>query len=392
MCIFTPATNPRHPAFDATRNGSVPNPNDPRSQIIIDETFAVPAGQTVVWDNIIVWVRPKSRANIVVRGTLVVKNSAIFWDQTSPQQTNLEIESGGTFRAYNSTALQANLLLYNFNYRNGSTVELNHFHSDAWTALEGAVSYTAVNASTVHLTPLLGTNNSRITIRDAMSLSLELYTPPGTYEFTLPKKLIWTDWVINNLWPGTTLSATNSYMTKLSAVALAPGAHVTISNTDHFILSWAIYKNTAGMVQCELRNLGDPTTTAVTFYADKQWDLPCVNSSLRLKNTNFLNAGLYSYGNVNLKVYDSRLADPQIYSGPGVQEIYNSTVINSFALNGGKVYLENVKVEREVQVDGATSEMYGFNVTSLTATPFKIFQTNGGKYTTLTSAGAPWNK
>src|SRR5581483_8408690 len=56
---FLDSSDPHTPV--QTLGRCAPQPADNRPQTTIDENFSVPAGTQVIWDNQIVWVRPKQR-------------------------------------------------------------------------------------------------------------------------------------------------------------------------------------------------------------------------------------------------------------------------------------------------------------------------------------------
>ena len=89
--FMEPWNDPLCPEWDAARGGRVPNSQDTREQIEINETFTVAPGEERDFDNVIIWVRPTAKADIEVSGTLRVRNSLLLWDQTSHQQTRLRI-------------------------------------------------------------------------------------------------------------------------------------------------------------------------------------------------------------------------------------------------------------------------------------------------------------
>ena len=117
------------------------------------------------------------------------------------------------------------------------------------------------------------------------------------------------------------------------------------------------------------------------------------NSSLRLINTRLLNAWPNADANVHLKVYDSELVDPR-NQGFGTDrptyEIYDSTISLTAVTNGGWMYLENVNVVQYLQVNGAASTIWGYNVQRAGGGSPQVSQEAGGRYIQLSKPGIPW--
>jgi hypothetical protein len=220
---------------------------------------------------------------------------------------------------------------------------------------------------------------------------LELYPPPGNYQFTFPPKHQWADWTIPDVWPGTEISITHSYIFERD-ISIENGVHVTISDTPSgFSLGWSIHKDTPGFVTCELKNLGDPGKDQGMFYEDTTWDLPCTDSSLTVKNSLLQRAWPVVNGYVHLKVEHSNLADPRNYGAPATYEIYDSVIDLIAAYNGGRVYLENTKITGSIEVNGSGSCVYAYGVSPVNPTkPISVMKENGGRYVELTTPGPPW--
>ncbi len=392
---FFDGTDPRMPIWDFTRQGFVPRPEDHREQIVIDETFSVPAGSDVRWENKIVWVRPHQRRNIMVFGKLTVSNSLLLWDQTQHQQAALEVKGGGTLRVENSYAFSSNPFWVSWDYQDHAVVALDHFQGDPWTTSHGKVTYSAVNASSVRMTLLGHLRNASIMITDAHQTWLELFPPAGTHQLSLPGRATWQDWRPPGLWPGSSIDVQNSYIVNTD-LSLNNDVNVTISDTPAgFQLGWQVHKDTPGYVECELRNLGNPDDDAGVFYTDATWSLPCNNSSLTIRNSRLLRTWPNVYGFVHLKVHGSNLVDVRNFGGGGgaaaTYEVYNSTMDLLSATNGGLMYVENSRIRYDIQVNGAGSIIYSYGLTSRASGPFSVYEESGGRYVVRTSPGVPWN-
>ncbi len=139
---------------------------------------------------------------------------------------------------------------------------------------------------------------------------------------------------------------------------------------------------------CELRNVGKPGSGLLVgeYYDEKTWDLPCINSSLTVKNSALEDVWPAVYGSVYLKVYGSNVADAHLY-GPGATlEVYDSTISEIFDYNGGRVYVENSEVSTVIDVRDVGSVVYGYRATG----PYQLLKSNGGAYIPLDKPGPPW--
>ena len=389
---FVNGSEPDMPIFNPDTLGHMPQPDDPREQIVLDETFSVGAGEEVVFEDKIIWVRPKQRGDIVVYGTLIVRNSLLLWDQTEHQQTYLLIKNGGNLIVESSFAFGTNPFWVNWEYEDGSTILFDHFVGDPWTSISGSIDYTAINTSSVRITFLVGIHDTTVRISDAHHVWFELYPPAGEHDITLPTKYEWVDWEISDLWPNTSVEVENSYLYERD-IALFNDTHVTVRDTpDGFGLGWGITRDSAGFVDCEIRGLGDPEKDEGVFYEYKVWDLPCNNSSLTVISSALLRAWPVTWGNVRLRVYDSNLVDPRNYGGSTASmEIYNSTIDHMAAYDGGRVYLENTRIRYDIEVKDANSVIYGFDVSPREPDrEIEIFEVDGGSYIELDSPGPPW--
>jgi len=392
-CVFcfVDGSDPSMPVWNDKLQGFEPQSGDTREQIVLDESFTVPAGQTVTFENKIIFVKPHQRRDIQAYGTLVIKNSLLIWVQTEHQETELRIKKGGKLSIENSYSFSGNQFWVNWNYEDGSTISFDHFVGDPWTSLSGTVNYSAINFSTVHVTIFGNVKNTSIKVSDAHNVWLELYPPAGNYVMTLPVRHQWADWNISDSWPGTVIAITHSYIYE-SDMSINNDVHVTIMDTPSgFGLGWSISKDTPGYVDCELKGLGDPEKDQGVFYEDATWDLPCNNSSLTVKNSLLLRAWPVTYGYIHLKVYDSNLVDPRNYGPPATYEIYDSTIDHVAAYGGGLIYVENSKIRYDVEVNGSNSIVYGYGISARDpGTNFAIMKESGGRYIELKSPGVPW--
>jgi hypothetical protein len=388
---FVDGSDPSMPVWDQAAGGYKPQPGDTRTQTVLDENFVVPAKQVTTFENQIVFVRPHQRRDIHVYGTLIIKNSLLLWQQTEYQQTYLIIEKGGQLVIENSYAFSSNPFYFGWTFKDGSTVSFDHFVGGLWCSIWGSVNFTATNFSTVNLTVFGDVHDARLDISNAHHVEFEFFPPPGTYEFSLPKKGQWTDWEITNIWPNTDLHMTHSYLYARN-VSLDPNVHVTVTNTpDGFNVGLGVHKDTPGFVDCELKGLGAPGNDQGVMYENAGWDLPCINSSLTVKNSVLQTAWPITYGNVHLKVYDSNLQDPTNYGAPSTYEIYGSSVVIVRDFNGGLIYIENSKVRTFIEINGSGSIVYGYGVSAMDpGSNFSIMEESGGKYINLSSAGPPW--
>lgn len=392
-CVFcfVDGSDPSMPVWNDALQGFQPQPSDARKQTVLDENFSVPVGQTVTFENQILFIRPHQRRDIQVYGTLVIKNSLLIWEQTEHWQTRLQIKNGGKLSIENSYSFSGNQFWVNWVFEDGSTISFDHFIGDPWTSLWGTVNYTAINFSTVSLTIFGNVKNTSFKVSNAHHIWLELYPPAGNYVTTLPVKRQWADWTISDIWPGTVIAITNSYIYERD-ISIETDVHVTIKDTPSgFSLGWSISKDTPGYVDCELKGLGDPEKDQGVFYEEVTWDLPCNNSSLTVKNSLLQRAWPVTYGYIHLKVYNSNLVDPRNYGAPATYEIYNSTIDHVAAYNGGLVYVENSKIRFDVEVNGSNSIVYGYGISARNpGTNFAIMKESGGMYIELKSPRVPW--
>jgi len=388
---FVNGSEPSMPIWNAPSQGFINQPNDHREQIVIDENFVVNANEVATFENKIVWVRPHHRQDIQVYGTLIVKDSLVLWDQTQHQQTSLRIKKGGKLNIENSYSFRSNSFWCNWEYEDGSTIFFNHFVGDPWCSIHGSVNYTAIGFSTVKLTFLNDTHDTTVEVSDAHHVWFELYPASGNYVITLPEKRRWADWRISDLWLNTDVNVVHSYIYERD-ISIINNTHITILDTPSgFGLGWAIYKDTPGFVDCELRNLGDPDNDKGVFYNDMTWDLPCNNSSLTVKNSLLQRAWPCTWGYVHLKIYNSNLVDTGVSGPTATMEIYNSTIDLISAYQGGKVYIENSKIRYDIEINDPNSVVYTYGVSSRDANNnFRIIEVDGGAYVELDSPGPPW--
>jgi hypothetical protein len=383
---FIGDSNPREPVWDLEARGFTYHPDDPREILRIDETYYVPAGETVEIINKIVLVQPTQRKNILVDGTLIIRDSLMIWLQTEYQQTRLIVRDGGELYIKDSYSFWGNQYWVNWEFEDGSKIRFDHFIGDPWTSLDNSVDYQAINFSTTKLTIGNHTQDSSIIVRDAHHLYLELFPPPGTHTLTLPEKHTWDDWLIEDLWPNTIIDARESYIFERD-VSLSNGTHITIEDTPSgFSIGWAIHKNEPGFVDCELRGLGEPGDESGVFYELEIWELPCNNSSLTVKNSLLQRSWPVTWGWIHLKIFDSFLVDVRNYGEPATIEIYDSSLDIIAAYRGGRVYVENTPLREAVEVKDPDSEIYFYQVPG----NYKVLESDGGKWIMMDQAGPPW--
>jgi hypothetical protein len=384
---FLGEEGPLAPIPNPATAGYTYRPGDAKPIVTWDENYQVPAGANVTFDNKIIIVQPKERKDIHVFGTLTITNSLLIWQEPDDGYSWLRIEKGGVLIIKDSYSFRGGHDVASWDYEDGSTVKLDHFVGDAWTTIRGSVNYSAINYSTVDLTLLDVTHDAKVQVSNAHSVWFEIMPPAGTYTFTLPVKRQWADWTISNLWPKTTVEVHDSYIYERD-IDLIPNSHVTVQDTPSgFGSGWSIYKDGPPYVTCELRNVGQPGTgnEEPKYYADVTWNLPCINSSLTLKNSGFERMWPHTWGFVHLKVYNSNLADTGSASN-STEEVYNSSIENISCYAGGHVYVENAQVPDFIDVTDAGSVVYGYGVTGT----YQLLQSNGGAYVTLDKPGPPW--
>jgi len=390
---FVNGSKPGMPIRDNNKNIFVPQANDTREIMVIDQTFSVAAGQNYLIENKIVYVRPTARSDINIFGTLKIRNSFLSWQQTEHQQTRFRIKQGGILDIKDSYSFWGSQYWVNWDYENGSTIILDNFVGDPWTSMSGSVNYTSKNFSTVYLTFLSNVFNSNVNITDAHNLYLEIYPPENsTFDITFPEKRKWVDWTLNNIWNNTNVNITTSYLLDRD-LGISNGTKATVRDTPSgFGLGWAIYYygGPYDFITCEISELGDPDNNKGKFYTDRTWEIPSNNSSLHIINSTLLKAWPVTWGQVHLIVKNSNLADPRIFSGSGTYEIYNSTIDHFAAYSGTKAYLENCRIRNDIEIKDYNTIVYGFNVTKIDNNDFSIMELNGGRYQVLNSPGIPW--
>jgi hypothetical protein len=377
---------PLAPIGDPATAGFTYRPEDRREIVYLDENFRVPAGANRTFDNKIVIIRPLHRKNISIFGTLIVTNSLILWQQTDYQMTDLRIERGGTLVIKDSYSFSGNMYWVKWEYEEGSTIRFDHFIGDPVQTIRGSVDYSAINYSTVKLTLLEMTRDTTVAVSNAHEVWLEIFPPAGTFDLTMPAKRHWTDWSLSRLWPNTTIDLHDSYIYD-DAISLSPDTHVTVRDTPGFGLGWMVYKDSPEYVDCELRGVGEPGLDRQIgkHYADKTWDLPCMNSSLTLKNARLEDMWPYAAGYVHLRIYDSNVADSAVGS-LATMEIYDSSILELFADGGGRAYVENSQVFDVVNVRDPGSVVYGYGLSG----PYTLQASDGGTCVALDKPGPPW--
>ncbi len=131
-CVFcfVDESDPSMPVWDMELQGFTHQPDGPREQIVIDETFVVGSGEEVLFENQIVWVRPTQRQNMEVHGSLVIRDSLLLWDQTEHQQTRLIIKDGGELIIEDSFSFWNNQYCVICEFEDRATVYYDHFVGD----------------------------------------------------------------------------------------------------------------------------------------------------------------------------------------------------------------------------------------------------------------------
>jgi hypothetical protein len=338
-------------------------------------------------------VKSTARADMGISGTLIIRNSLVLWEQTAHQQAQLVVRNGGTLRIEHSYVFSRNAYWVNWDYESGATVVLDHYQGNPWSSVHGQVSYTATNGSTVNLTLINDISAGAISVSDASSVWLELFLPSGTHELSVPAPLAWGDEQFTGLW-GASVHTTNSWVLQTD-VTLTNGVHATVKDSPAGLgIGWTVSNSTSQYVDCELHDLGAPGVDAGVLYADKTWDLPCVDASLTFHNSRLLSAWPNTLGAVHLKVYTSNLADVRNYGSGGSPkptfEVYNSAVQLLSATAGGLLYVENSTIKDDVQVDGTGSKVYTFGLQKLGGGTITSTQSNGGQWIVQSTAGPPW--
>ena len=392
-------SEPDMPVWNNKAQGFRPQKADKRKQVVIDERFVVPKGKTKTFKNKIVWMRSKTNKedHLEVYGTLRFINCLILWKQRTHKQNQLQIKKGGSLYIKDSYAFSGNQYWFEWDYEDGSKVELDNYVGDAWTTIDGAVKYTAKNFSSARITFFSATKNTRVVILNANTVAFEIFPPEGSKStITLPKVKRWTNWSLNSVWPKTKIIVKNSYL-RARDVALENNVHLTVKNsTDGFGFGWTVSSGDKSKpVNCTIKNLGNPNKRG-TYYRKKVWRLPCNNSSLTIINSKLLASWPNIYGYGTLKIYRSYIDDlvnggTDDYSTK--MEVYDSSVLFAKAQKGSRIYLHNVTIRDNADggifADGST--IYGYKVRSGKAGgKLKISKLNGGKYIKLTSPGPPW--
>jgi len=382
-------SDPDMPVWSDADGGFVRQEGDPRPQIVIDETFRVAAGETHTFTDTVLYVRPTQRGDIEVYGTLILSNCLLLWEQTEHQQARLRVKSGGTLRATDCYSFSGNPFWVNWDFESGSTIIFDRFVGDPWTSIEGAVDYEATNYSTVSMTLQNTTRGSHVRIQESHHVWLEIFPPAyRTIDITFARKRQWVDWILDGMWPNTTVHIEDSYIYERD-ISLTRGTHVTVRDTtDGIGVGWAIYKNTPGYVECEIAGLGTPGSDAGTYYAEETWHLPRMDASLTLINSRLLKAWPTTWGYVHLVVRDSNLADPRVWGGPATYEIYDSTIDLVAAYAEGRMYLEECLVRHGIEVKDAGSFVYGCRLRGEGASA--VLEVDGGAFVSLDVGGPPW--
>jgi hypothetical protein len=378
--------NPYHPVFNEETFGFKPNDLDPRETIIIDQNFTVPAGETVLFEDVIVYVIPKSRGDINVYGNLIIRNSLIIWMQSEVQQTRLRVSDGGVLDIKNSFCYSGNNYWFNWDYDDGSTIKFDNFNGHPWGSIhQSNVTYSAINFSTAYLTLGSGIRNVNVFISDSHDVYFEIGLSHGNHRLKLPDTSKWTDWIIDDLYPDSIIEVRDSYIFQRD-IDLENDAHVTIYDTpDAFNIGWTISNWDSGHKNCELVGLGEPGNDEGIYYEFQVWELPCNNSSLTLQNSRLRAAWPIPAGYLDLVIRDSYLGDPKNWGAARVS-IYDSELDAIFAVQGGLIYLENCMVNLIIDVSGPGSIIYVYQVSG----SYEVFERLEGRFIELDEPGPPW--
>jgi len=390
---FVDGEGPLAPIGDPATGFLNSRAGDTRPVVTLDGGYQVPAGGNVTFDNKIIIVKPVQRKPIEVFGTLTITNSLMLWQQTDYNQTWLEIQKGGTLVVKDSYAFSGNQYWVGWEYEDGSTVKFDHFIGEPVQTIWGSVDYSAINYSDVKLTLLSMTHDTRVQVSSAHQVWFEIFPPPGTYTFRLPAKRQWADWTGSDIWLNTTIQVHDSYIYE-QAITLDPNTNVTVQDTPSGVgIGWAIYKDSPGYVSCELKNVGEPGTGPGTpkkdgtYYKEMTWDLPCIDSSLTMRESNLENMWPAVYGSVHVKIYGSNVADANMDGAGATLEIYDSSILQVFDQRGdGRVYIEDSRISDVIDVRGAGAVVYGYGVTG----PYQVLKSDGGAYVPLDKPGPPW--
>lgn len=393
-CVFcwVDGSEPNMPVWSHVNGGFTHQASDTRERVVINQTFSVRSGEIRTFTDKIIWVRPSQRGDIEIYGSLILENCLLLWDQSEHQQARLRIKDGGSLRATDCYSFSSNSYWVNWEFESGSSIHFDRFVGDPWTSIWGSVDYESNNSSTVKMTFQNTTRGSSVQISDAHHLWFEIFPPLyRSVEISFAARRQWSDWIIADIWPDTRVQVEDSYIYERD-ISLSRGNHVTVRDTtDGFSMGWAIYKNSRGFVECELVGLGTPGNDSGTYYANKTWELPGIDSSLTLINSTLERAWPTTWGYVHLVVRDSNLADPRVWGGPATYEIYDSTIDHAAAYNGGRMYLENCQVRYDIEIKDADSIIYGYNLRNRdSGENFAVIEIDGGQYITLDSEGAPW--
>ena len=368
--------------------GFVAQERDARAQVVIYQTFRVGRGETRTSSDTILHIRPSRRGDIAVHGNLILRDCLLLWEQTEHQQTRLRIEEGGTLRATNCHALSSNLFWVNWEFESGATVVFDRFVGDPWTSIPGAVDCESTNRSTVKMTIQTTTRGSRIRIRDAHHLWLEIFPPAyRTGDVAFARRRQWVDWTIADLGAGYRNRGRGLVPLRARHQPDTREPHHGPGTTDGLGIGWAICKNTPGFVDCEIVGFGAPGSDG-THYAERTWEIPRMDASLTLIDSRLEKVWPTTWGYVHLVVRNSNLAEPRVWGGPATYEIYGSTLDVAAAYAGGRMYLEDCEVRQDIEVKDADTVVYGYGLRGQGGSD--VLEIDGGRFVQLESAGPPW--
>ena len=388
--------DPYAPQWNQSLNNGVggyePKLTDSREQIVLSpEQLNISVGESQSYENKIIYIRATDDQihDLNIEGSLSFKNCLLLWDQNVEEQLKFKVT--GQLDITDSYAFSHIGSWIAWDFLGDSVINFDHFQGTPWTTINGAVTYSAVNYSTVHMTILNFVNGANINVDQSHSIWLEMYPMSGNSTLELAKNHVWSDLNLDSMWLNTTFDITDSYIYEQD-IALKQDVNLTVEDaTDGFGLGWEInpesFDSSMPDHSCMLDGLGNPQgRDAAQVVDDKTWT--CGNSSLTLRNSKVTTAWPDLEGDVDLTVVNSYLVDPRMYgrdiSPLGTYTIKDSTAEAPMAISGGQMYLENVQILNTLNATGTNSLIQGYNVTSFdTNTPYTLNESNGGVYQEL---------
>ncbi|WP_145981764.1 hypothetical protein [Vibrio algivorus] len=388
--------DPNAPQWNQNLNNGIggyePKPTDNREQIVLGpEQLNIAAGESQSYENKIIYIRATDDQihDLNIEGSLSFTNCLLLWDQNVEEQLRFKVT--GQLDITDSYAFSHTGSWVAWDFLGNSVIQFDHFQGTPWITINGPVTYSAVNYSTVHMTILNSVNGADIHVDQSHSIWLEMYPMSGDSTIELAKNRVWSDLNLDDMWLNTTFDITDSYIYEQD-IALKQEVNLTIENAiDGFGLGWEInpdsFDSSMTDHSCSLDALGNPTGRAeAEVVEDKTWT--CGNSSLTLHNSKVSTAWPDLEGDVDLTITNSYLVDPRMYgrniSPLGVYTIKNSTAEAPMAISGGQMYLENVKILNTLNAVGSGSVIKGYKVTSFDPnTPYTLNESDGGVYQEL---------